>query len=68
MTLIVAQNTNTLTIMTNIPQSAKETLKTQLKRRLEELAYWQHEEAKDIKIIAESYGFSELVELANEKI
>jgi hypothetical protein len=54
--------------MINIPQSAKETLKTQLKRRLEELAYWQHEEAKDIKIIAESYGFSELVELANEKI
>ena len=47
----------------NIPTSAKETLNKQLTRRLRELKFWEYDEAQDIKIIAESY---ELTELVNE--
>lgn len=53
-------------MLNNIPSSAKETLLIQLRRRLRELEFWQYDEANDIRIIAESYGFIELVNEINE--
>lgn len=53
-------------MMNNIPTSAKETLNKQLTRRLRELKFWEYDEAQDIKIIAESYELTELVNEINE--
>ena len=54
-------------MMNNIPQSAKETLNKQLTRRLRELKFWEYDEAHDLKIIAETYELTELVNEINEK-
>lgn len=50
----------------NITTSAKETLNKQLTRRLRELKFWEYDEAQDIKIIAETYELTELVNEINE--
>ena len=51
----------------NITTSAKETLKRQLTRRLRELHFWEYDEAQDLKIIAESYELTDLVNEINEQ-
>ncbi len=57
-----------IAVMTsNITTSAKETLNKQLTRRLRELNFWEHDEAQDIKIIAESYELTDLVNEINEQ-
>ena len=64
MILIVQPIANTLIIMiTNLPTSARETLLNLLTNRFRDLKYWEYHEARDLRLIAETYGFTEL---ANE--
>lgn len=62
MMIIVQPIANTQIIMINdLPSSAKETLLNQLTRRVRELKWYEYLELQDIKIIAEIYGFEELI-------
>ena len=59
-TLIVQPIANTHVIM--ITKSARETLLNILTNRYNKLQWFEYNEAKDIKVIAQSYEFNKLVE------